>query len=189
MCILKNSLIQSHQIISSIVEKGDLVVDATAGNGNDTVFLAGLVGEEGRVYSFDIQECALDSTKKKLIEKQLTDRVMQIHDGHQNIKNYISQPVKAVMFNLGYLPGGDHSIGTKGNTTIEAIKASMELLTVHGIVSIVVYYGGDSGFEEKNEVMEFIKTIDCKKFTVMRTDFVNQVNCPPILICIEKTKQ
>lgn len=80
------------------------------------------------------------------------------------------------------------SIGTKGNTTIEAIKNSMELITVHGIISIVVYYGGDSGFDEKDEVMDFIRTIDCKQFTVMRTDFVNQINCPPILICIEKNK-
>ncbi len=188
MCVIKNSLTQSHQIVESIVEKGDLVVDATAGNGNDTVFLAGLVGEQGRVFSFDIQENALNSTEKKLIDRQLRDRVQLINDGHQNMKNYISEPVKAVMFNLGYLPGGDHSIGTKGNTTIEAIKNSMELITVHGIVSIVVYYGGDSGFDEKNQVMEFIRTIDCKQFTVMRTDFVNQINCPPILICIEKNK-
>jgi tRNA G37 N-methylase Trm5 len=188
MCILKNSLTQSHQIISSIVEKGDLAVDATAGNGNDTVYLAGLVGEEGKVYSFDIQEAALSSTGKKLKDNRLDGRVRLIHDGHQNIKQYITEPVKAVMFNLGYLPGGDHSIGTKGNTTIEAIKSAMELITVHGIVSIVVYYGGDSGFDEKDEVMEYIKTIDCRYFTVMKTDFVNQINCPPILICIEKTR-
>lgn len=138
MCIIKNSLAQSHQIIESIVDKRDLVVDATAGNGNDTVLLAGLVGEKGRVFSFDIQERALKSTERKLMDRQLRDR--------------------------------------------------MELITVHGIISIVVYYGGDSGFDEKDEVMDFIRTIDCKQFTVMRTDFVNQINCPPILICIEKNK-
>ena len=188
MCVIKNSLTQSHRIIESIVERGDLAVDATAGNGNDTVFLAGLVGEQGRVFSFDIQEKALNSTEKKLIDRQLRGRVELINDGHQNMKNYIREPVKAIMFNLGYLPGGDHTVGTKGNTTIEAIKNSMELITLHGIISIVVYYGGDSGFDEKNQVMEFIRTIDCKQFTVMRTDFVNQINCPPILICIEKNK-
>ncbi len=189
MCILKNSLAQSHQIVASIVEKGDTVVDATAGNGNDTVFLAELVGEEGQVFSFDIQETALNSTRKKLEAGKLQGRVRLIKDGHQNMREYISSPVKAVMFNLGYLPGGDHSVGTKGNTTIEAVKKAMELLTVHGIVSIVVYYGGDSGFDEKNEVMDFIKTIDCRSYTVMQTDFVNQINCPPILICIEKTQK
>lgn len=188
MCILKNSLTQSHQIIASIVEKGDTVVDATAGNGNDTVFLARLVGEEGQVFSFDIQKPALAFTGKKLEAENLQDRVRLINDGHQNLKEYINRPLKAVMFNLGYLPGGDHSIGTRGDTTIKAVKSAMEQLAVHGVISIVVYYGGDSGFDEKNEVMDFIKTIDCRSYTVMRTDFVNQINCPPILICIEKTK-
>lgn len=188
MCILKNSLTQSHQIITSIVGEGDTAVDATAGNGNDTVFLAGLVGAGGRVYSFDIQEKALAKTKERLNSENLLDRVRLIHDGHENMDNYIEKPVKAVMFNLGYLPGGNHHIGTRGSTTIKAVESAMELISVHGIVSIVVYYGGDSGFDEKNEVMEFIQTIDCKKFTVMRTDFVNQINCPPIFICIEKLK-
>ncbi len=188
MSILKNSLLQSHQLVESIIKPGDYVVDATAGNGNDTVFLAGLVGEDGQVYSFDIQDRALAATSEKLKQKQLENRVNLIHDGHQNMKKYINQPVKAVMFNLGYLPGGDHSIGTKGNTTIEAIKAAMDLIPVNGLVCIVVYYGGDSGFDEKNEVMDFITTIDCRQFTVMKTEFVNQINCPPILVCIEKYK-
>ena len=90
------------------------------------------------------------------------------------------------MFNLGYLPGGDHSIGTKGETTITAIKKCLDLLVVNGVVIIVVYYGGDSGFDEKNMVLDYITTIDNKKYTVMKTEFVNQINCPPILVCIEK---
>lgn len=188
MFVIKNSLVQSHNIIASIVEQGDTVIDATAGNGNDTVFLANLVGEEGRVFSFDIQERALNTTLRKLSEKQLQDRVTLINDGHQNVEKYVKGPVKAVMFNLGYLPGGDHSIGTKASTTIAAIKSSMELVEKHGIISIVVYYGGDSGFDEKNQVMSFLETIDCKHYTVMKTAFINQINCPPILVCIEKIK-
>jgi len=188
MCILKNSLVQSHLLVESIVKNGDTVVDATAGNGNDTVFLAGLVGEEGLVYSFDIQEQAIKATLKKLEGKQLNQRVKLINDGHQNMKAYVNGPVKAVMFNLGYLPGGDHSIGTRGDTTIAAVKSAMELVSLHGIISVVLYYGGDSGFGEKNQFMDFIKTIDCRNFTVMQTEFVNQINCPPILVCIEKTR-
>lgn len=188
MCILKNSLTQSHQMVSNIVKAGDIAVDATAGNGNDTVFLAKLVGDGGRVYSFDIQETALNKTRSRLYQENLLDRVQLIQDGHQNMGKYIEKSVKAIMFNLGYPPGGDHNIGTKGSTTIQAVKSAMELISVHGIISVVVYYGGDSGFDEKNEVMEFIQTVDSRNFTVMRTDFVNQVNCPPILICIEKLK-
>ena len=186
MEVIKNSLAQSHDLIRSIVVEGDTVIDATAGNGNDTAFLAALVGEKGRVFSFDIQEKALSKTRDRLEKLSLAHRVTLIQDGHQKMDFYVKEKVKAVMFNLGYLPGGDHSIGTKAETTIEAINKSMELIQVNGIVSIVVYYGGDSGFDEKNALMEYIKTIDCKRFTVMKTEFINQVNCPPILVCIEK---
>lgn len=186
MCNIKNSLGQSHDLIGRIVKEGDIAVDATAGNGNDTVFLARLVGDSGKVYSFDIQEKAIEKTRKRIEEADLAGRVELIRDGHQNMDKYVTEKVKAVMFNLGYLPGGDHSIGTKGSTTIDAIEKSLEAVEVNGIVSIVVYYGGDSGFDEKNEVLEYIKTIDNKRFTVMKTEFVNQVNCPPVLVCIEK---
>lgn len=186
MQVLRNSLGWSHEIIKQAVAKGDTVVDATAGNGNDTAFLASLVGEGGRVYAFDIQEQAIEKTGQKIGELGLADRVTLIKDGHQNMDLYIKEKVKAVMFNLGYLPGGDHSVGTKGETTMAAVGKAMELVAVNGIVSVVVYYGGDSGFEEKEQVMKFFEEIDRKRFNVMKVDFINQVNCPPILVCIEK---
>lgn len=187
--LLKNSLHISHELISRVVKLGDIVVDATMGNGNDTLFLAGLVGDKGRVYSFDVQQLALDNTRKRLTEAGVIDRVELILDGHQNLDKYVPKGIKAVMFNLGYLPKGDHNIGTKAETTITAIEKCLELLCKEGIVMIVVYYGGDSGFEEKDAVMEYFKTIDCKKYAVLVHDFVNQVNCPPIAICIEKMEQ
>lgn len=184
--MLKNSLGQSHDIIQAIVKEGDTVLDATAGNGNDTVFLANLVGASGKVFSFDIQERAIENTRQRLSEKGLLDRAILIRDGHHHLDRYVREPLKAVMFNLGYLPGGDHRIGTRGDTTIEALEKSMELLVPGGVITMVVYYGGDSGFDEKNQVMEYITGIDCRKFAVMKTEFVNQINCPPILIGIEK---
>lgn len=184
--ILKNSLAISHETVSKVVRQGDTAVDATMGNGNDTVFLAGLVGDCGKVYAFDIQERALEATRRKIEEAGVADRVELILDGHQNMDKYVPKGIKAVMFNLGYLPRGDHSIGTRAETTIEAIEKSLKLLCIEGIVMIVIYYGGDSGFEEKEAVMEYVKTIDCKKYSVLVQDFVNQVNCPPIAVCIEK---
>ena len=184
--VIKNSLGQSHELIRKTVREGDTVIDATAGNGGDTLFLAQLVGESGKVYSFDIQKRAHDKTLEKLKAANLDSRVCQIHDGHQNIDGYIREKVKAVMFNLGYLPGGDHSVGTRGETTSMAVGKAMDILEVNGIITIVVYYGGDSGFDEKDQIMEYIKGIDSRQFAVMKTEFVNQINCPPILICIEK---
>jgi len=186
-CIIKNSLHQSHDIVMMAVKPGDTVIDATAGNGGDTAFLADLVGSEGKVYAFDIQQAALEKTREKLKNYGLDDgRVELICDSHANMDLYVKQQVRCVMFNLGYLPGGDHKIGTRGSSTIAAIQKAMELISINGIITVVVYYGGDSGFEEKEQVLEFIRTIDCKRFTVARTDFVNQINCPPILVCIEK---
>lgn len=184
--LLKNSLSISHELVSKIVHEGDIVVDATMGNGNDTLFLANLVGETGKVYGFDVQQLALDNTRRRLAEAGVIDRATLILDGHQNLDKYVPKGIKAVMFNLGYLPKGDHSIGTRAETTITAIEKCLELLCKEGIVMIVVYYGGDSGFEEKNAVMEYFKTIDCKKYSILVHDFINQVNCPPIAVCIEK---
>ena len=104
MKIIKNSLKQSHQYIKACVNEGDTVVDATCGNGNDTVFLAQLVGERGRVFGFDIQDAAIENTAGKLEELKLLKRVTLIKDGHENMGNYVNENIKAVMFNLGYLP-------------------------------------------------------------------------------------
>jgi len=185
--LLSNSLAISHEIVKKVVRQGDTVVDATMGNGNDTLFLARLVGDKGKVYSFDIQACALENTRRRLDEAGITGCVELISDGHQNIDIYVPTGIKAVMFNLGYLPKGDHSIGTKADTTIEALKKSMELLITGGIIMLVIYYGGDSGFYEKEAVLEYLKTIDCRKYSVLVSDFVNQINCPPIAVCIEKS--
>ncbi len=184
--ILKNSLYQSHEIVRTAVKSGDIVIDATCGNGGDTVFLAKLVGDQGRVYSFDIQAAALDKTAEKLRAEGIEKRVTLINDSHSNMCDYVDCSVKAVMFNLGYLPGGDHNISTKGPSTIKAVESAMKMISIDGIITLVVYYGGDSGFEEKEQVLKFIESIDNKSFTVSKTEFVNQINCPPILVCIEK---
>lgn len=185
-CIIKNSLHQSHDIIKKAAKPGDTVIDATAGNGGDTVFLAELVGSEGRVYSFDIQQEALDRTFVKLKAVGLEERVTLVRDGHEHMKEHVQGEVSAIMFNLGYLPKGDHQIGTMGGTTIAAVESAMDLIKRNGTITIVIYYGGDSGFEEKEQVLEYIRDVDCRRFTVSKTDFVNQINCPPILVCIEK---
>lgn len=186
--LLKNSLYISHDLVSKVVSEGDIVVDATMGNGNDTLFLAKLVGDSGKVYAFDIQKLALDATKKRLKSENVLSRVELILDGHENLDRHIGGNIKAIMYNLGYLPKGNHNVGTKAETTLKSIQKCLELINVGGIIMIVVYYGGDSGFNEKNQVMEYIKTIDNKKFSVLVHDFANQINCPPIAVCIERFK-
>ena len=90
------------------------------------------------------------------------------------------------MFNLGYLPGGDHSIGTRAQTTIVAVQKSLDMLVKNGLVIIVIYHGGDTGFEERDQLLGWLNKLDSKKYKVMKTEFINLVNHPPILACIEK---
>ena len=184
--VLKNSLNLSHVLLKKVVKKGDTVIDATCGAGNDTVFLANLVGENGKVISFDIQECAINLAKEKVQNNSVEDVVKFINDGHENIDLYVKDSVCAVIFNLGYLPNGDHSIATNYETTIIAIKKALNVLKRNGIVVIVIYSGGDSGFLEKDKVLEFLSKLSQKDYNVMKIDFINQINNPPILACIEK---
>jgi len=178
----------SHEYIKKVVKDGDTVVDSTAGNGWDTLFLASLVGDSGKVYAFDIQDQAIENTRQRLSEKGLLHRVELIKSGHENVDFFVQPYIKAAMFNLGYLPGGDHSIQTKGETTEIAVKKLMKLLDIGGIITIVLYYGGDSGFDEKDHILRFVKTIDPRNFSVLVCDFANRQNCPPIFICIEKIR-
>jgi tRNA G37 N-methylase Trm5 len=184
--ILKNSLNQSHDYIKKVVKDGSITIDATAGNGNDTLFLANLVKSKGRVYSFDIQKKAINKTFEKIKKNNLTKNVKLICDTHENILKYINIEVDAVMFNLGYLPGGDHSICTRFESTKVAIDSSLKILKKSGLISIVIYHGGDSGFGERNKLLEYLEIIDPEKYHVMKTEFINQINCPPILVLIEK---
>lgn len=172
--------------INYYISLGDVVIDATAGNGNDTLKLCNAVGKNGKVYAFDIQKSALNSTKKLLDDNGLN--ALLIHDSHSNLDFYIKEKVKGVIFNLGYLPGGDHTIQTKGITTTEAIEKSLNILDDDGFICITVYYGKNSGTEEKDILMEYLKHINHKKYTVLVHDFYNRPNNPPLTVVITKNK-
>ena len=173
-------------ILEDVINEGDIVIDATMGNGYDTKYLAEKVGENGLVYSFDVQEEAIKSTKKRLEKAELIDRVNLILDGHQNMDRYVNEEVSCVMFNLGYLPRAKHQVITKPETTLEAIKKSLELLKPNGIVSIAIYTGHEGGMEECDEVFGYVSKLDQSEYSVLNCNFVNQINHPPRLIMIEK---
>ncbi len=173
-------------IIRETVVPGDIVVDGTVGNGADTVFLADLVGDDGLVYGFDIQRAALDSARGKLQKHGFQDRVKLICDGHQNMDIYVDKPIRAVMFNLGYLPGGDHSIVTRPDTTLKAVEKSIMLLVPGGIVTIVAYCGHRGGMGEKDLLLNYIASLNPSFFRCISIEAVNQKNNPPILMVIEK---
>jgi tRNA1(Val) A37 N6-methylase TrmN6 len=173
-------------LITSVVRPGDIVVDATVGNGCDTAFLAELVGPSGMVYGFDIQQKSIDSASELLINRGVEDRVRLIHDGHQRLDHYITTPVKAVMFNLGYLPGGDHRIKTSASTTLAAVKKSIELLETGGMITIAAYPGHDGGRQELEQLLEFLASEKSPSVLCIKAEVINRNNNPPVLIAIEK---
>lgn len=172
--------------LEKIIEKGNVVIDATMGNGYDTVYLGNLVGETGKVYAFDVQEEALTSTRKKVIRDNMEDRIELILDGHENLDKYVKEEVSCVVFNLGYLPRAKHVVITKADTTLQAIKKSLELLKPNGIISIAAYIGHEGGLDEKNYVCEYLNNLDQKQYNVLHMEFTNQINNPPQLILVEK---
>ncbi|MGX7173276.1 class I SAM-dependent methyltransferase [Enterococcus ratti] len=186
--MLQTALNFSHALLSEILEPGDQVIDATMGNGYDTLFMAKIVGKNGHVYSFDIQKKALLSTKRKLEEQELTNCVSLFLQGHETLGDTLSvkQPIKAGIFNLGYLPKSDKSIITLPETTKLAMKEILKRLVPRGRMIIVVYYGHTGGKAEMDMVQKFCQNLPQEQYNVLKYQFINQKNHPPILYCVEK---
>lgn len=167
--MLRISLVKEAQnTISDLLQPGDITIDATCGNGHDTLFLAEQVDVTGKVYGFDIQQRALDSTTQKLIEQQQFSQVELICTGHENIEQYI-QPhhqhrIAAVMFNLGYLPGSDKSLITQTETTLAALTAACKQLISSGLITIIAYPGHQGGRQELEALQNWLIKLDNAAF-------------------------
>ena len=174
-------------VLEKYIKEGDIVIDGTAGNGNDTRALSKLAGEKGRVYAFDIQEAAIEKTGKLLAGSSPFDNVSLICDSHENMSSYISEKgrVAAAVFNLGFLPSGDKSVATTAEGSVRAITEALKLLKKGGIVSAVMYPGTEAGRKERDEVFSFAGLLACEKYHVVRCDMPNQPNRPPEIIFIE----
>lgn len=181
-----NAVKMAHEFIAPVLVPGALAVDATAGNGYDTLFLAQGVGVQGHVYAFDIQPEAIAQTKSLLERHGLLDRVTLLATDHREMGRIVPPNVKAVMFNLGYLPGGDRRIITQPSSTIEALQAALALLAPGGRISLVIYTGHPGGPEELKAVEEFTSTLPPAAFVVLRVAFWNRSSRAPVMFFLEK---
>lgn len=182
---LNNTLQFNKIIFTSFIKQNDIVLDATCGNGNDTLSLAKLVGSGGLVYAFDIQKKAIDKTKKLLKENNLTDKVDLICDSHENIEKYIDRELDFAVFNLGYLPEGNKNIKTNLNTTMIGIKKALGHMKCGSILLITIYRGHDGGVDEYKGIKDYANKLNQNEFNVFEFEFINQKNYPPITIGIE----
>ena len=189
---LMNILPFARFLLQTALESGDVAIDGTCGNGHDTAYFANLVGETGHVYGFDIQQQAIENTKEKLRTENLLQQCTLIQTGHEHVKAYVPKQqygqVKAAIFNLGYLPGGDKSIVTGAETTISAIEQLLEIMAPKGIIVLVIYHGHTGGAIERDAVLDYATSIPQDKAHVLQYGFINQVNHPPFIVAIEKRK-
>lgn len=178
-----NTLSMVHDFLKRTVRPGAVCIDATAGKGRDTALLCRLAGPEGRVLAFDIQEAAVEQTKALLAAEGLT---AEVHlDSHVHMERYAEAgTVDCVVFNFGRLPGGDPAVFTRAETSVEAIRAGLRLLKPGGVMAIALYYGGPNGYEERDAVLSLLEALDDRQYSVLRCDWANRRNDPPMPVFI-----
>ncbi|SDL58644.1 tRNA (mnm(5)s(2)U34)-methyltransferase [Halarsenatibacter silvermanii] len=173
----------SHYLLERFVEKRDVVLDATCGNGHDTVFLADLVGREGKVNAIDIQQEAVENTEERLKDNEMLSRTELVCGDHSRLEEHFSESdYKAAVFNLGYLPGGDKSIITRPKTTLAALKKVSARIICGGVLVVVAYPGHEGGDEELQEVLNWAEKLESEDFNVLHYHFINQPSDPPEVI-------
>jgi predicted methyltransferase len=148
----------ARQAVRQVLRPGEAAVDATAGNGHDARFLAEAVGPSGRVFALDVQPDALDRTEALLTEAGLTNVTLFLRN-HADLAELVPGPVGAVMFNLGYLPGGDKAVVTRTASTLAGLRAAVGLLRPGGVLTVIAYPGHPGGAEETAAVAAFLREL------------------------------
>lgn len=175
-----------HLLLRQHIQPGSRVVDATCGNGKDTLLLAELVGENGCVWAFDIQQEALLRTKQRLDEAGLSDRVVLVNVGHEQLAADVSVPINAAVFNLGWLPGGDRRVVTGPDTTLPALGSALQLLAPGGLLAITCYPGHAGGDTETDAVLAWSAGLAANRFHVWRMGQLNVASSAPFCLLIQK---
>lgn len=183
---LKSARFLASEILRQAVSPGDRVIDATMGNGNDTAFLCSLVGDAGRVYAFDLQESAVGSTRKRLSEAGLLNRAELFLLGHEHMAETVPEPVQAVVFNLGWLPGGDHRITTRTDTTLSALGQALDLLRPMGVLTLCAYPGHEEGERELEAVTRFLSSLSPRNYNVLEHRFLNAGPGAPVCFAVQR---
>lgn len=177
----------SKKFLEDFVKKGDTVVDGTLGNGHDALFLARLIGVSGKVIGFDIQEKAIKKSQGRM-KKEGFSNYLFLNESHHKIDTYVEE-ASVVVFNLGYLPGSSKEITTKSETTLEAVKKTLQILKKPGMVSIMFYTGHPGGIEERDKVTSFVSKLDKRKYEVLEIKQINGKESAPFLLIIYKKEE
>lgn len=183
----KNAVTMSHMFLQPYASQAKLLVDMTCGNGHDTAFLASCMPDTAVLYAFDIQACAVEATKKTLQEQHVeTKHIICQQGSHDVLLERLDGNPNIIVFNLGYLPSGDHAVHTKTEITLKAVKICLNKIAINGIIMIAAYPGTPAGAEEEEALRQFLQTVPQKEFDVSSWQPVNQIHCPPRLYIVQK---
>lgn len=174
------------ELIEAAMFEGAHAVDATMGNGHDTQWLCELVGEKGHIDAFDVQQDAVDRTRERLVAAGVEGRASLFCVGHEKMDEYVKEPVDAIVFNLGWLPGAEHGVTTQTATTLQAVNAALELLREDGVMTVCIYPGHEEGTREKHALIQWAEKLDERRYDAMLKTYLNQSNDPPLMLAIRK---
>lgn len=180
-----NAVSYVHMLLRQHLGPGDVAVDATAGNGLDAACMAECIGAEGVLYCFDVQPVALEVTSARL--QGIPVQGYAVLAGHERMREHVPAElhgrVRAVTFNLGYLPGGDKALTTMADTTRVALEAARDILADDGIITIVCYRHQE-GERELMVLRSVLPSWSQDRYTVTETSFINQRGTPPIVFVV-----
>ena len=183
---LPSSVLWAQLMLKDRLRAGDVVVDATMGNGHDTLFLTQCVSPGGHVFAFDVQAAALLETAKRVPAEMTT----LVHSGHETMCAHVPRElhgtISAIMFNLGYLPGTDKTLITRTETTMIAVREALGLLKPGGLLTIAVYPGHEAGAEEGRSIAEWAAALEPRRFEVQHLRPINRAAAPPELLMVWK---
>lgn len=183
----KNAVFMSHILLKPYAAQAHLLVDMTCGNGHDTAFLAKYMPEDAQLYAFDIQPLAVEKTKQRLQAEGLGGKKVCCQCGsHDELIAKVQDNIDIIVFNLGYLPSGDHQIHTKTEITLKAVKICLNKIAINGIIMLAAYPGTEAGAQEAKALHEFLQTVPQKDFDISSWQPINQVHQPPILYIVQK---
>ena len=182
----------AHNAIKERVQLNDVVIDATIGNGHDTLFLTQQVGSLGLVFGFDIQQAAIDSTIERIKVNSNLDGIRLFHASHEDMANKIPEQfhgkISAIMFNLGYLPGGDKSIITASHSTLNTLKTACSLISDQGIITVLAYPGHKGGDIETRDINTWCQQLNKDQFQVdIITSTVANETAPMLFVIRKQT--
>lgn len=187
---MSSLLQQAHALLRTRLKNGDVAIDATVGNGHDTVFLAQQVTGSGWVYGFDVQAAAIETTTQRIAEAHLSACVRLSQIGHQFMASEIPAShhghIKAIMFNLGYLPQGDKAIISQADTTLIALNAAKSLLCASGTLTILAYPGHQGGDIETAQVARWCEQLPTQEFALTVINSTHYKPSAPRLFVVEK---